>query len=101
MNLYLNYLLFSPAVVPDILSQVVASHAENEVVAGSLDQLDQHLQKLVVFLVKPVIREIRYAQNCKYYKKGCEMLFPRKTFDPVLSPVKLGLLLFGNQLSCG
>ena len=29
------------------------------------------------------------------------MLFPRKTFDPVLSPVKLGLLLFENQLSCG
>ena len=69
MNLYLNYLLFSPAVVPDILSQVVASHAENEVVAGSLDQLDQHLQKLVVFLVKSVIREIRYAQNFKYYKR--------------------------------
>ena len=99
MIFYSNYSLFSPAVVPDILSQVVASHAENEVVAGSLDQLDQHLQKLVVFLVKSVIKVIRYAQNCKYYKKGCEMLFPRKKFDPVPRLVKLEILCL--ETSCG
>ena len=42
--------------MPDVLSQVVASHTEHEVVAGSLDHLDQHLQKLIVFLVKSVIK---------------------------------------------
>jgi hypothetical protein len=48
-----NYSLFSARVVTNVFAEVEGGDAEDERVLARLQQLDQHLQDLVVLLVQP------------------------------------------------